>query len=394
MTSKPRLQVFRRFCFPFFLARKINQKKILVRLAVLAKNIRYFYRAWPQVTSVSKMESLIRRELIIAKYRSIVFHQPTSDSRLEREIDAAISRDLIRLENLRDLDPEMHLLPISFSWPGEIKHHERAEIDLSPIIPWEPYSFESYPEYLREYSKSHYALTFKKGGWDCNRHIEIMASGSIPIMPDIEDCPRMTMFFYPKNLMSFAKAEFENESRPTLRLHQAISQWLARFQLSSAMARQVIQMARIAPSHIVFADPGFERRPDYLSSQLFSGFKQLMGSDAVLSLFQSDILYSDYEYSTDHLHGKGFGSTKILEPQYKETNRQLNASVDFENLGSNVAVIVGDVGNNRRIAEKLFASKGDFKRVALWSSDFPPDREERIWLRGLGATIFSREHWK
>jgi len=54
---------------------------------------------------------------------------------------------------------------------------------LSSTIPGEPFSFDSWDDYLLEYQSSYFALSTKKGGWDTFRHLEILFSGTIPLIP-------------------------------------------------------------------------------------------------------------------------------------------------------------------------------------------------------------------
>ena len=50
-----------------------------------------------------------------------------------------------------------------------------------------------------------FGVTRKKAGWDCMRHIEIMASGCVPYFVDLEKLPKATLQFYPKDLFRRAK---------------------------------------------------------------------------------------------------------------------------------------------------------------------------------------------
>ena len=49
-----------------------------------------------------------------------------------------------------------------------------------------------------------FGVTRKKAGWDCMRHLEIMAAGCIPYFIDLESLPRLTMQFYPKQMLAEA----------------------------------------------------------------------------------------------------------------------------------------------------------------------------------------------
>lgn len=49
-------------------------------------------------------------------------------------------------------------------------------------------------------SRSLFAVTFKKAGWDCMRHLEIIAAGALPVFTDIADLPAGTMAAYPREV--------------------------------------------------------------------------------------------------------------------------------------------------------------------------------------------------
>ena len=73
---------------------------------------------------------------------------------------------------------------------------------LAKIIPGvkATYTFTEEDEYYKDYNTSLFGLTWKKLGWDCFRHYEILFSNSLPIFPDIDKCPPLTMFNFPKNI--------------------------------------------------------------------------------------------------------------------------------------------------------------------------------------------------
>jgi hypothetical protein len=104
------------------------------------------------------------------------------------------------------------LFPINFSIPESkiIKIEdfklEKYKVEkkkiLSTLIPGqlETYVYDNEEDYYNEYKMSLFATTFKKAGWDCMRHYEIIANGCIPYFPDINDCPINTMTLFPKEL--------------------------------------------------------------------------------------------------------------------------------------------------------------------------------------------------
>ena len=107
-------------------------------------------------------------------------------------------------------EPNETLHPISFSIPGEKLVPSgltaRKEKEVAHVIPGQPdtYIFKSEKEYYNDYEKSLYGITHKKGGWDCMRHLEIMANKCVPFFIDIDDCPPTTMVDYPKEVIAEA----------------------------------------------------------------------------------------------------------------------------------------------------------------------------------------------
>jgi hypothetical protein len=73
-------------------------------------------------------------------------------------------------------------------------------------LPGTAYQFSSnqQEEYYQMYRDSMFAMTQKKGGWDCLRHYEILANGCIPIFQGLHQCPDATMTQFPKALVANA----------------------------------------------------------------------------------------------------------------------------------------------------------------------------------------------
>jgi hypothetical protein len=102
-------------------------------------------------------------------------------------------------------NPTNYLHPINFSIPEELIVNKipTKEKNYGEVIPGNPstYIFIDEIPYFKDYQKSYFGLTFKKGGWDCLRHYEILMNGCIPFFPNIEECPPFTMEKFPKNLI-------------------------------------------------------------------------------------------------------------------------------------------------------------------------------------------------
>lgn len=71
----------------------------------------------------------------------------------------------------------------------------------------ETYRFSDEPSYYQMYADAQFGFTWKKGGWDCLRHYEILANGCIPVFPDLSKCPEGTLAHLPKSLILEANRE-------------------------------------------------------------------------------------------------------------------------------------------------------------------------------------------
>ena len=107
------------------------------------------------------------------------------------------------------------VLPINFAIP-EKKIAKKIDTEpkniLAPLIPGrlKTYTYKKEKEYYQMYKKSIFALTYKKSGWDCLRHYEIMMNGCIPLFLQLEDCPEKTMTKLPKKKLLLLRNKFEN----------------------------------------------------------------------------------------------------------------------------------------------------------------------------------------
>jgi hypothetical protein len=93
-------------------------------------------------------------------------------------------------------------IPISFSIPKEniVSEVSHKQFYLMPLIPnvYETYRYNTEQEYYDMYNRSMFGLTWKKAGWDCMRHYEILSQGCIPLFLDIANLPATMMTWFPK----------------------------------------------------------------------------------------------------------------------------------------------------------------------------------------------------
>ena len=84
---------------------------------------------------------------------------------------------------------------------------------LASLIPGriETYVFDDEKAYFDDYAESMFAVTRKKGGWDCLRHYEILANGCIPYFENLRFCPSHTLVTLPKRFLRGVQRWFPND---------------------------------------------------------------------------------------------------------------------------------------------------------------------------------------
>jgi hypothetical protein len=96
-------------------------------------------------------------------------------------------------------------IPIGFAYPENKipKNYINKEKVLAHVIPGVPetFVFTNETDYFIDYQISMFAYTWRKAGWDCLRHYEILCNNCIPLFLDIEYCPENTCTTIPKQLL-------------------------------------------------------------------------------------------------------------------------------------------------------------------------------------------------
>jgi hypothetical protein len=227
------------------------------------------------------------------------------------------------------------IYPITFCIP-EIKIAKNVltkEKKFGTIIPGNSstYIFKNEIEYRNDYAKSVFGLTKCKGGWDCLRHYEIMASGTIPYFENLQNCPVNTMTHLPKKLILEAMSECINNynynSDKIIEYSQKILDYVRTNLSTKAMAQYIIKSIGINDiNNILYLSSDIS--PDYMRCLLLHGFKELYNKNC------HDYpciphLYTDMsEHDSYKLYGKGFTYTRLLD---KELTRDSNNDTSIEN---------------------------------------------------------------
>eukprot|EP01062_Namystynia_karyoxenos_P063160 TRINITY_DN55986_c0_g1_i1.p1 TRINITY_DN55986_c0_g1~~TRINITY_DN55986_c0_g1_i1.p1 ORF type:complete len:650 (+),score=186.91 TRINITY_DN55986_c0_g1_i1:81-1952(+) len=111
----------------------------------------------------------------------------------------------------RHWEPGVRVFPVSYSLPDELfaATLPYKDQDSSRTVPGMQlegtYKWHNESAFYGDYARSFYCTTFKKGGWQALRHIEIIAAGCMPFFIDLEYVPELTLVGLPKQLLLEAR---------------------------------------------------------------------------------------------------------------------------------------------------------------------------------------------
>jgi hypothetical protein len=244
------------------------------------------------------------------------------------------------------------IYPIGFSFPQEkiVKTIPNKTKILSDLIPGkkETYIYNTEEDYYNEYKKSIFATTTKKMGWDCLRHYEIIANGCIPYFPDIEQCPKNTMTFFPKDLVIKGNGIYnriknknindlsDEERNECTALIQALLEHMKEKLTTSKMAKYVLDQSNHSDaSNILFL--GAKKEADYLRCLTLHGFKELLGAKChdypkIEHLYKSD----NVDYTK--FYGKGITYTNILDQSLHDNAKDNTLQEDIKNKKYDIVI--------------------------------------------------------
>ena len=278
--------------------------------------------------------------------------------------------------------------PISFSFPGTPLDVPTGPRELvARIVPGLPYSFEDSKEYMGAYHDAYFGLTHRKAGWDCFRHVEILASGAIPLMLDARDIPEFSMVHYPKRtLVEVADRAMESGAPPGEVTRAGVRRWFDTYLTSAAMAGYVLGAAGLEGSkRVLFVDEALPGFADYQSALTLLGLKQLMGRDCHV-MHPVDYVYDDTAVDTGSLYGRGFGYTRILDGGVRSST-ELGAAIDLESFD---ALVVGSISRNLELAKDLLTRFPVQRTVWVHGEDGAPTMDETRWMKSTGTHLFVR----
>jgi len=220
----------------------------------------------------------------------------------------------------------LKILPINFSFPKEkiVTSIPPKNLLLAPLIPGNKatYIYKNEFTYYNQYKQSLFAITCKKGGWDCLRHYEIMACGCIPVFLNINDCPSNTMSLLPKNLFLEANTLYDSlkyksfnqlttdELTSCYILIQKFLDYLINNLTTENIANYIIKSTiNISNPKILYLSGN--SYPDYLKDLTLHGFKNIYKSN-FHDYPKITHMYSDFIGNKNNLYGRGMTYSKTI----------------------------------------------------------------------------------
>jgi len=277
--------------------------------------------------------------------------------------------------------------PISFSSPKNFNRKETVKTSIvSKIFPYEKYSFENEAEYYQEYEKSHFGITQKKSGWDCFRHLEIIASGTTPLFLDIDSIPKFTMVHYPKRYLQEVSTHYFQEifTPSQYSLNQLIT-YANEHLTCEAMCRYFSKVAKIellANDSILFVDSAIHHWADYLSIFNFIGLKRIYGDQVISAYPEPDYLYTDTSVDTQSFYGRGFGYSRTLTRQ--EIPQNMGRRIKY--------VFISHLQRDWMLVEKFSQQYPEAYFLLFWGADEVISNEVLAIVKELPSyTLFVRE---
>jgi hypothetical protein len=263
---------------------------------------------------------------------------------------------------------------------------------FSDLVPGKPatYVYDTETAYYDQYAASYYAFTWRKAGWDCMRHYEILAAGALPYFTDLSDAPPGVMPGFPRDLVLqamalpgvngaagtidfavFPKAEYE-------RLRQAIRAITIHQLTTTAMAQRVLRTVGLglgpggsflsSPPRVLFLSGSVT--PDYMRCTLLIGLKQALGAANVLDVPKVPHVYTSFPVAdAQRLYGHGFSYTRALadDPPLARDPASVLAAIRAHVFD---LVIYGSMHRGTPFLEEVYAAYAPHEVVFVCGEDF------------------------
>lgn len=222
--------------------------------------------------------------------------------------------------------------------------------DFAPVIPGnkKTYTFTSEDSYYKSYATAYFGITMKKAGWDCLRHYEIIAAGSIPYFLNLAKVPHNTMHDFPFSMvqeaMKLPGVPFQEEvievirdgSTEHLKIDKAIFNETRYHELLYKMMAHSIQhltwkakaqymLSSIQKYYPCLTDPRIlmitPPTCEYMSCAIFGGLYDRLGSSRMSSLFgpKYELFETLSPGDTNKMYGRGFSYSRVFSDPWNVT---------------------------------------------------------------------------
>lgn len=354
-------------------------------------------KAWSERRRVRRSRNLSQRDVLDDRYGRplppvpIVHIQdllPADTGRPQQPWSVSFAHEQAPSDVAMACHEEHGVWPLSFSYPGVPRPVEPGPTELiAAIVPGYPYSFDDVDAYLDTYRRAYLGLTHRKAGWDCFRHVEILAAGAVPLMPDAMDIPEYSMVHYPKRaLVEAVNLVKSNGSPPDQLTRMAFRQHFEQHLTSRSMAEYLLEISGFGGSRrVLFVDERLPHHADYMSVMTLIGLKQLLGRNCDVA-HTVDYIYEDTSTDTSTLYGRGFGYSRVVPPNAR-SRAELGDGVDHSSYD---AIIVGSIARNANAVRRMLAEVPADRMIWIHGEDTPPEPQTVHDYRTSGAKVFVR----
>ena len=182
---------------------------------------------------------------------------------------------------------------------------------MSQVVPGNRnnYTFGAGQEeaYYQQYRASRFALSPRKGGWDCLRHYEVLAAGCIPVTDGLEHAPKETMVSLPRDLILEGRALLPWQDTEDFRTcyDALVTRLLAHVRThctTSALASYFLGHFVLPPAPKILMI-NCHMGENYTRELLSIGLRRQLGTDFV-EVPRNDVLYQGADLSK--YYGNGF----------------------------------------------------------------------------------------
>jgi hypothetical protein len=246
--------------------------------------------------------------------------------------------------NLHNYLMENSIFPLSYCIPDEYivdfeqVAHQKITQNAS-LIPGKTDTYVYGPDdqdaYYKMYQHALFAITRKKGGWDCLRHYEILANGCIPIFLNLEYCPSHTLKSLPKDLILEASQKLLPWNFDNKPLYDSyLKKILEHMKQNCSASANVRTFFNYLPSFmkertrnvlLIMGNCGV----NYTRETFWIGMKRYIQSlnGVAVEYPKIDFLYKNCKIQNKNLYGYGYTYSRCLEEDYHFSNEDIEEKV-------------------------------------------------------------------